>query len=235
MHVTISHDRQWETPEAKACWFQSLSLQHRMHNDIASIPRDYFYKGKNLETANTVFNREDILEFYKPNEKKVIWVSNRDNSFRKKNRNGKQRNYNPTEVADIKQELENFLSLAKNQKNNFEVAVLTFYRDQEFELRKMLQRVTNQKNKIKFFKKANVKISLCTVDKFQGDEADLVLLSFTKFTKKAFYNSPNRLNVALTRARYKMVLYGNKEWLAKNAQLKALRSLAEEKQNRLKH
>ena len=30
MHVTISHDRQDETPEAKAYWFQSLSLQERM-------------------------------------------------------------------------------------------------------------------------------------------------------------------------------------------------------------
>jgi len=215
--------------------FQSLSYQHRMNDEIASIPREYFYEGKNLETANTVFNREDILNFYKPNEKKVIWVSNKDNSFRKVAKKGRPRNINPTEVEDIKQELESFLALAKSQKNNFEVAVLTFYRDQEFELREMLQKVTNQKNQIKFFKKANVKITLCTVDKFQGDEADLILLSFTKFTKKAFYNSPNRLNVALTRAKYKMVLYGNKEWLAKNAQLKALRGLAEEKQNRLKH
>jgi len=30
MHVSISHDRQEDTPEAKAFWFQSLSLQERM-------------------------------------------------------------------------------------------------------------------------------------------------------------------------------------------------------------
>jgi superfamily I DNA and/or RNA helicase len=67
---------------------------------------------------------------------------------------------------------------------------------------------------------------LSTVDKFQGDEADMVLLSFTKATKKAHYNSPNRLNVALTRARYKLMLYGNQKWLSRNAQLEALRSIA---------
>ncbi len=63
--------------------------------------------------------------------------------------------------------------------------------------------------------------------------ADLVLLSFTKFTKKAFYNSPNRLNVALTRARYKLILFGNQKWLIKNAQLEGLRKLAENKTSRL--
>ena len=65
-----------------------------------------------------------------------------------------------------------------------------------------------------------------TVDKFQGQEADLVLLGFTKFTKDAHYNSPNRLNVALTRARFKLILFGNVEWFKQRAKLKAVRELA---------
>ncbi len=214
--------------EVKRIKFQSLTYQHRMHDEIASIPREYFYtENNNLKTANTVKNREDKLSFYKPNENKVIWVTNSDKTFRKKQKGGKTKNINPTELNDIKNELEEFILRARNEKNEFEVAVLTFYREQEFELKKMLRRLTNQHHKHKFFSKNNVKITLCTVDKFQGDEADLVLLSFTKFTKKAFYNSPNRLNVALTRARYKLVLFGNKNWLVKNAQLEGLRKLAE--------
>jgi len=217
--------------------FQSLSFQHRMHDDIASISRKYFYDGKNLDTANTVFNRTDVLDFYKSKESKVMWVSNKDNTFRKTNKKGRQENINPTEVKEIKQELTGFIKKAKiNPKpnnENYEIAVITFYREQERELKKMLQKISRQKRKSKYFTINNVKITLSTVDKFQGDEADMVLLSFTKFTKKAFYNSPNRLNVALTRAKYKLVLFGNQNWLAKNAQLKALRKLAENYSSRI--
>lgn len=218
--------------------FQTLTYQHRMHDDIASIPREYFYtENENLKTANKVKEREDILSFYRPYESKVIWVTNKDKSFKRNKRGGQQENINPTEVSQIKQELENFISKAKHNSKednqNYEVAVLTFYRAQERELRKMLKKLSGQHRKNKYFSKANVKITLSTVDRFQGDEADMVLLSFTKFSPKAFYNSPNRLNVALTRARYKLVLFGNKNWLAKRAQLEALRKLAEEKQERI--
>ncbi len=211
--------------------FQSLSFQHRMHDEIASISREYFYnENNNLKTANTVFDRKDVLDFYKPNENKVIWVTNQDSTFRKKRNRKQQENINPTEVKHIRQELENFIKEAKfspkSNNKDYEIAVITFYRGQEQKLKNMLKSLTNQKRKSKYFKINNVKITLSTVDKFQGDESDMVLLSFTKFTKKAFYNSPNRLNVALTRAKYKLILFGNKNWLEKNAQLKALRKLA---------
>ena len=218
--------------------FQSLTYQHRMHDEIASIPREYFYtENNNLKTSNKVIERTDILNFYKPDENKVIWVSNKDVSFSKKRRGGMQENVNPTETNQIKRELENFISKAKHNhkenNENYEIAVLTFYRAQERELRKMLKKLSGQHWKNKHFLIENVEITLSTVDRFQGDEADMVLLSFTKFSPKAFYNSPNRLNVALTRARYKLVLFGNKNWLAKNAQLEALRKLAEQKEERI--
>ena len=54
----------------------------------------------------------------------------------------------------------------------------------------------------------------------------MVFLGFTKFTRNAHYNSPNRLNVALTRARHKLLLFGYQAWFEKNAKLEALRELA---------
>ena len=102
---------------------------------------------------------------------------------------------------------------------------MTFYLNQESELRRRIRKITKQSNFSKFHKD-NTDIFLYTVDKFQGQEADLVLLSFTKFTRDAHFNSPNRLNVALTRARFKLVLFGNKEWFKRSAKLKALRDLA---------
>lgn len=219
--------------------FQSLTYQHRMEDEIASLSREHFYKNENLTTAKTVTKiRVNHLSWYKSNEDKVIWVPNMDNTFREQNKKGASKNINPTEVHHIKEELEDFLKLArtnpKEDGSNYEIAVLTFYTQQVGLLRQMLKVISNNSKKYKVFTIGNVEITLSTVDKFQGDEADMVLLSFVKPTPKAFYNSPNRLNVALTRARFKLILYGNNRELIKKAQLEALRKMASDVESKLR-
>ena len=73
------------------------------------------------------------------------------------------------------------------------VAVLTFYVGQERELRKRLKMVTGTARSP--FKLGNMSIELCT-DRFQGHEADIVLLSYVRTRSAGFLDSPNRLNVA---------------------------------------
>ena len=235
--------------------FTSLSYQHRMHPDIAKTSRENFYEN-NLLSANTVLeNRgwnyalnEPIVKWIHNNyncsrpfqankEELEKWYQKNNNT---NNKNFKQdlgvflnwangKIFNPREIDDIEKELLKFLNWAKNNPKpdgeHYEVAVLTFHLNQESELRKRIRKITKQSNFSKFHKD-NTDIFLYTVDKFQGQEADLVLLSFTKFTRDAHFNSPNRLNVALTRARFKLVLFGNKEWFKRSAKLKALRDLA---------
>ena len=227
--------------KVKELKFQSLSYQHRMEDDIARYSREHFYKNENLKTANTILNtqdsliqqRDNILKYYKEDEDTVVWMPNNFNSF-KSRKKGKQPITNPEEVNHIKQELISFYDFSKaRSEQEYEISVLTFYKDQEVELKTMLRKLTSQHRKHKFFMLGNIKITLCTVDKFQGDEADMVLLSFTKASKGAFYNSPNRLNVAITRARYKLILYGNPERLKKGAGLPALQKMATEINSRL--
>jgi superfamily I DNA and/or RNA helicase len=192
-----------------------------MHPDIAKTSRENFYEN-NLASAKGLEKRGWN---YCANEPIVKWVHNNDKSGNSKG--GKI--INPTELNDIENELVNFLEWAKdNPKPNgemYEIAVLSFYLNQETELRKRIRRITKQQFYSKFHKN-NTEIYLYTVDKFQGQEADLVLLGFTKFTRDAHFNSPNRLNVALTRARHKLILFGNKAWFKERAKLKALRDLA---------
>jgi len=146
---------------------------------------------------------------------------------------------NPREIDDIENELNKFLKwtnenprmirnerTGKLEKHNYEIAILSFYLQQESELKKVIRRITKQRNHHSKFQMPNTDIYLYTVDKFQGQEADLVLLGFTKYYGDAHFNSPNRLNVALTRARFKLVLFGNKEWFKRSAKLKALRDLS---------
>lgn len=212
-------------PQYKDSRFVSLSYQHRMHPDIAKTSQENFYHN-NLLPANTVLENKSWK--YAPNEPVVKWIHDNDNSG---NLKGKPI-INTTEISNVERELIKFLSWAKDNPKinsegkleNYEVAVLTFYLNQETQLRNCIRRITKQ-NSFSKFNLNNVEIYLYTVDKFQGQEADLVLLGFTKCSPNAFYNSPNRLNVALTRARHKLVLFGNRAYL-KNSKLNAMRDLA---------
>jgi superfamily I DNA and/or RNA helicase len=134
--------------------------------------------------------------------------------------NGKtgKKTSNMAETKEIMNRLQNFDVWASRHLNNgkpWEVAVLCFYRGQEFELQKQLKKWTNSKSKRHFHrgdeKNPYLSIQLCTVDRFQGHEADLVFLSFSNDHVTSFLESPNRLNVALTRARYQLVIVGNRQ------------------------
>ncbi len=96
-----------------------------------------------------------------------------------------------------------------NKQEIWEIAVLTFYRRQERELRNRLREYCNLPRSESRFYKDNCIIKLHTVDKFQGQEADIVFLSMVQNQRDGFMDSPNRLNVAITRARYQLVIIGD--------------------------
>ncbi|MFQ6126691.1 MAG: C-terminal helicase domain-containing protein [Candidatus Heimdallarchaeota archaeon] len=96
----------------------------------------------------------------------------------------------------------------------WEVAVLTFYRGQERLLRQKVASVLNTypRRVFRYWTggKDRVRIEVCTVDRFQGHEADYVMLSLVRTNAVGFLDSPNRLNVALTRARYQLMIFGHR-------------------------
>lgn len=136
------------------------------------------------------------------------------------------RNSSPVEATKLIQELDAFARwavqnprrLPDGRTRPWEVAALTFYRGQEALLRDELRRRSRQMGNTRNFwfgdGKTGVPVTLATVDRFQGQEADLVFLSFVKSGSVGFLNSPNRLNVALTRARFQIVLIGHRSWFA---------------------
>ncbi|HEX8441940.1 AAA domain-containing protein [Archangium sp.] len=148
-------------------------------------------------------------------------------------------NENPSEVQKVLGELAAFVEWARGNPRRdkqgrprpWEVAILTFYRGQESALRDALRKLPGQGGNTHNFHlpqaEEAVQVSLATVDRFQGQEADLVLLSFVKSGSVGFLDSPNRLNVALTRARYQLVLIGHRTWFAsERCPVELLRSLA---------
>ena len=67
--------------------------------------------------------------------------------------------------------------------------------------------------------RVKAEVALRTVDRFQGQQADLVILSFVRTGSPGFLTSRQRMNVALTRARYKLVMVGQVQNFAKNKRM----------------
>ena len=133
----------------------------------------------------------------------------------------------------IQHELEKFILWAKNhprQNEKWTAAVLTYYRPQETVLRDMLQKYTGQANHFSLFQKDEVEIQLHTVDKFQGREADIVFISMCRNKGVGFMDNTNRMNVALTRAKYQRVIVGDYDHFSKQHFSEELKMLARESQ-----
>ena len=124
--------------------------------------------------------------------------------------------YNYKEADRLIEELEHFVHWAKDTPKPdgkpWRVACLSFYSGQVRKIKDKLRKYTGNQRKNSRFKKDSVEILLYVVDKFQVREADIVFISMVQTFRDGFMDSPNRLNVALTRARYQRVIIGKKNY-----------------------
>lgn len=186
-----------------------LTRQHRMHPEISNFPREQFYDKAALIDANTLVGRDAKIgwTFLSDQPSRRIWVDVVGQE---------ERGANPEEVEAMRQVLEAWRAWAatnpRKDGKRWEVACLSFYNKQELAIRDMLRQLTKQQNAETRFDMLHTRIASATVDRFQGREADLVLLSFRNTQRTGHADSPNRLNVAITRARFQLVLFGNKSY-----------------------
>jgi hypothetical protein len=195
-----------------AARFESLSYQHRMHPQIAEFSREIIYHGASLKDANTIESRDATLgwSFGKFCSRRA-WAHVRGREHQGENQD---------EVSIIAAILREFIAWARrkgppkrDKPTLWEVACLCFYVKQERAMSQMLQTVTQDERKTRFqVRDAPVEVVCGTVDRFQGREADLVMLSMRNTGRVGFLDSPNRLNVAVTRARQQLVVVGNAEY-----------------------
>ena len=121
----------------------------------------------------------------------------------------------------------------ENQRKNLSVALLTPYVNQSRTLRKEANTVLEKRETsikgtrctLRLSDNRIITIFCSTVDKFQGQEADVVMLSLRNVRRQGNIDSPNRANVALTRAREALFIIGKIENY-KNARDPMLKRLA---------
>jgi len=186
-----------------------LTYQHRMHPDIAAFPRDQFYSGSALRDANTLDDRDERVgwTFVPDAPKRRVWVDVEGREFR---------GTNPDEIEAMRSWLIAWQDFARanprKDGRDWEVACLAFYNRQELAIRDMLRSVTGMGRAETRFAANNTSIACGTVDRFQGREADLVLLSLRNTTRPGHMDSPNRLNVGVTRARFFLAIFGRRRY-----------------------
>lgn len=191
-----------------------LRYQHRMHPDISLFPRTRIYARDNLlqDPPNMAQSRPFSYPRFAG---RSMWLDVRGEETRSPIRNEAEANIIVKELRDL------FVWAASNPRDEpWSVAILTFYRGQERCLRDKLRQLTKQHRQSRHFVMQDrgrvvLEIELCTVDRYQGHEADIVFLSFVRTRSPGFLNSPNRLNVGITRARFQLVIVGHWPFLAR--------------------
>ena len=223
-----------------------LKIQYRMNEEIMRFSSDWFYGGQ-VESAPQIKYRS-ILDYDHP----ISWIdtSNEENQITIEGEEAPEdsaSNSSPASAANQNSDLnfkeqfvgesfgrinkaeaeltlltlaEYFTKIGKQRVlgDSIDVGIISPYRAQVQYLKKLIK-------KYEFFKPYRRLISVNTVDGFQGQERDVILISLVRSNDEGqigFLKDLRRMNVAITRARMKLIILGNKDTMTKHPFYKKL-------------
>ncbi len=184
-----------QMPEECKCL---LNYQFRMNEQIGRIVSDMFYDGDVMMGANIA---QMNIEFDEPYNRPVVVVDTSSDSGRF-DRSRNRSFYNTLEVDMIFKNILPKVAVYSTKS----IGILTFYNEQR---RAISQRLAQSNLR------GNKDIEVCTLDSIQGREFDVVILSAVRsFSKNSncsigFISDMRRLNVALSRAKSKLIVVGD--------------------------
>ncbi len=205
-----------------------LKMQYRMHEDIMRFSSNWFYDGE-MEAAPEVKHR-GILEYDTP----VEWVDTSSlglqgqtedqsydsaeklpDAFRESIAGDNFGRINRDEALVTLLSLQNYIEKIGKERflnEQIDVGVISPYRAQVRYLRQLIKNTP-------FFKPFRRFISVNTVDGFQGQERDVIVISMVRSNDDGnigFLRDLRRMNVAMTRARMKLIIIGDVPTLTSN-------------------
>ena len=178
-----------------------LKIQYRMHEDIMRFPSRWFYHDE-LEAAPEVKYR-GILDFDTP----ASWIDTSELDLQEKAVAEGTGRLNTGEAELLVRELKNYMErigIRRILEEHIDFGVISPYRAQVHYLRHLLK-------KEPFFRPCRRLITVHTVDGFQGQERDVIMISLVRANEKGqigFLRDLRRMNVAITRARMKLLILG---------------------------
>ena len=197
-----------------------LRMQYRMNEEIMRFSSDWFY-GNRVESAPEVKYRS-ILDLDVPME----WIDTSalmegegleaENELFREEFVGE--NFGRINKAEAELTLltlqQYFERIGKTRVLNerLDVGVISPYRAQ-------VQYLRSQLRKKEYFKPFRTLISVNTVDGFQGQERDIIVISLVRSNDEGqigFLRDLRRMNVAITRARMKLIILGDAHTMARH-------------------
>ncbi|KAL8014957.1 putative RNA helicase UPF1, UPF2-interacting domain, DNA2/NAM7 helicase, AAA [Plasmopara halstedii] len=186
-----------------------LRVQYRMHPFLSEFPSNEFYEG-DLQNGVAASERQlSNVDFPWPNPNKPTFfyiclgaeeISSSGTSY-----------LNRTEASNVEKIVTTFLKAGVLPS---QIGVITPYEGQRAYVVSYMQR--NGPMRSQLYKDVEV----ASVDSFQGREKDLIILSCVRSNENqgiGFLSDERRLNVALTRAKYGVIILGNPRVLAKQS------------------
>jgi len=186
-----------------------LQVQYRMNEQIMRFSSDWFYGGK-VQSAPQVKHR-GILDYDIP----MQWISTEDVDGKEEFVGETFGRINKAEAQKTMEILEQYLQkigLRRVQEEQIDTAIISPYRAQVQYLRSLIKRS-------QVLKPVRRLISVNTVDGFQGQERDVVIISLVRSNDEGqigFLRDLRRMNVAITRARMKLIILGDPNTLTKH-------------------
>ncbi|KAG7015680.1 Regulator of nonsense transcripts 1-like protein [Cucurbita argyrosperma subsp. argyrosperma] len=184
-----------------------LQVQYRMHPSLSEFPSNSFYEGT-LQNGVTINERQSTgidFPWPVPNRPMFFYVQMGQEEI-----SASGTSYlNRTEAANVEKIVTTFL---RSGVVPSQIGVITPYEGQRAYIVNYMSR--NGALRQQLYKE----IEVASVDSFQGREKDYIILSCVRSNEHqgiGFLNDPRRLNVALTRARYGIVILGNPKVLSK--------------------
>lgn len=190
-----------------------LKIQYRMNEKIMKFSSDWFYHGE-VESAPQTRNR-GILDLDEPIEWRDSKVDDEEGDSGESFVGESFGRINKAEAQLTLDTLEDYFKKIGKQRildEHIDVGVISPYRAQVQYLRRLIR-------KCECFKPYRHSISVNTVDGFQGQERDIILISLVRSNDQGqigFLNDLRRMNVAITRARMKLIILGDKATLCRH-------------------
>ena len=182
-----------------------LQTQYRMNKEIMSWSNTYFYNGR-LQAHDTVEDRH-----FEGDEAPIVFIDTAGAGYLEVLNQESRSYYNPPEAEVLAHHLKGLISKG-NKAEPLSIGVIAPYRQQIRYLEEALPTLVELPEAWS--------LTINTIDSFQGQERDVMYISFTRSNHQGeigFLSDYRRTNVAMTRARLKLIMIGDSATLASDA------------------